>query len=78
MEVQRPAHDMCQYPTDDSGRRKLADDIVASGFNGTTQSQAKNDKDKIVQMAQAMANDQFDWAQLSNMKKFYWTKIVSS
>jgi hypothetical protein len=48
------------YPTDDAGRRQLADELTAKGYI-PTQRKKSFDRDKINRMTERMTDGTFDW-----------------
>jgi len=52
------------YPTTQSGRQQLADDLTSRGLI-PTQGQQHFDRDRINKMAEAMLNGEFDWSKAS-------------
>lgn len=52
------------YPTDEAGRRQLADELTAKGFK-PTQQQKDFERDKIDKMMDDMLNGSFNWNRAS-------------
>jgi hypothetical protein len=52
------------YPSDQAGRRQLADELTAKGWK-PTQARQHFDRDKIDKMISAMEDGSFDWNKAS-------------
>jgi hypothetical protein len=55
---------MASYPSDQTGRQKLADELTAKGLS-PTQTKQHFDRDKIDKMVEAMQDGSFDWNKAS-------------